>query len=68
VTWYNISPLYALTGIKDSRLESMQQIRGVWLIGHGNSDKLEVRSDILSSEPGSGEVRIRVVSDRQRFS
>jgi NADPH:quinone reductase-like Zn-dependent oxidoreductase len=38
----------------------MQQMRGVWLTGHGGLDRLEFRSDIPRPEAGPGEVLIRV--------
>ncbi len=40
----------------------MQQMRGVWLTGHGDFDKLKVRTDIPRPEPGPGEVLIRVAA------
>ena len=40
----------------------MQKMRGVWLTGHGDFDKLEVRTDIPRPEPGPGEVLIRVAA------
>ena len=40
----------------------MQPMRGVWLTGHGDFDKLEVRTDIPRPQPGSGEVLIRVAA------
>lgn len=40
----------------------MQQMRGVWLTGHGGFDKLELRKDIPRPEPGPGEVLIRVAA------
>jgi len=38
----------------------MEQMRGVWLTGHGGLDKLEIRSDIPRPRPASGEVLIQV--------
>ena len=40
----------------------MQQMRGVWLTGHGGFDRLEVRIDIPRPEPGPGEVLVRVAA------
>ncbi len=40
----------------------MQQMRGVWLTGHGDFDRLEVRTDIPRPQPGPGEVLIRVAA------
>ena len=37
-------------------------MRGVWLTGHGDLDKLEVRSDIPVPHPGPREVLIRVAA------
>jgi NADPH:quinone reductase-like Zn-dependent oxidoreductase len=38
----------------------MQQMRGVWLTGHGGFDRLEYRTDIPRPEAGPGEVLVRV--------
>lgn len=37
-------------------------MRGVWLTGHGDIDKLEVRSDIPVPQPGRRDVLIRVAA------
>lgn len=37
-----------------------QEMRGVWLTGHGDFDRLEIRNDIPKPQPGDGEVLIRV--------
>ena len=37
-------------------------MRGVWLTGHGDLDKLELRSDIPVPRPGRREVLIRVAA------
>lgn len=40
----------------------MQEMRGVWLTGHGDFDKLKVRTDIPRPDPGPGEVLVRVAA------
>jgi len=37
-----------------------ETMRGVWLTGHGDLDKLEPRSDLPVPRPGHGEVLVRV--------
>lgn len=37
-----------------------QEMRGVWLTGHGDFDRLEIRNDIPKPQPGDGEVLVRV--------
>ncbi|MCK4869202.1 MAG: alcohol dehydrogenase catalytic domain-containing protein, partial [Alphaproteobacteria bacterium] len=37
-------------------------MRGVWLTGHGNLDKLELRGDIPVPRPGPREVLVRVAA------
>ncbi len=37
-------------------------MRGVWLTGYGDLDRIEVRSDIPVSHPGPREVLIRVTA------
>lgn len=37
-------------------------MRGVWLMGHGDFDRLEVRDDIPVPRPGPGEVLVRVAA------
>ena len=39
---------------------AQRYMSGVWLTGHGDFDKLELRSDIPRPQPGDGEVLIRV--------
>jgi NADPH:quinone reductase-like Zn-dependent oxidoreductase len=42
--------------------ERPETMRGVWLTGHGDLDKLEVRSDIPVPRPGPRDVLIRVAA------
>ena len=42
--------------------ERSKTMRGVWLTGHGDVDKLELRSDIPVPEPGPREVLVRVAA------
>ncbi len=42
--------------------ERSKTMRGVWLTGHGDFDKLELRDDIPVSEPGTREVLVRVAA------
>ena len=42
--------------------EILATMRGVWLTGHGDLDKLEVRSDIPVPRPGPRDVLIRVAA------
>ena len=37
-----------------------ETMRGVWLVGHGDMDKLEIRQDIPVPSPGPSDVLIRV--------
>ena len=37
-------------------------MRGVWLTGHGDLDKLDIRQDIPVPEPGPGDVLVRVAA------
>jgi len=37
-------------------------MRGVWLTGHGDLDKLEIRHDIPVPEPGPHDVLVRVAA------
>ena len=37
------------------------KMRGVWLTGHGDMDRLEIRQDIPVSSPGPSDVLIRVL-------
>ena len=37
-------------------------MRGVWLIGHGDMDKLDIRQDIPVPVPGSHDVLVRVAA------
>ncbi len=37
-----------------------ETMRGVWLTGHGDLDKLEFRDDIPVPEPGPRDVLVRV--------
>ena len=37
-------------------------MRGVWLIGHGGMDKLDIRQDIPVPVPGSHDVLVRVAA------
>jgi len=46
----------------DEEVESAQRMRGVWLMGHGDFDRLEVRSDIPRPQAAPGEVLIRVAA------
>jgi len=40
--------------------KSQQCMRGILLTGHGDFDKLEVRTDIQKPQPGDGEVLVKV--------
>ena len=42
--------------------ERTETMRGVWLTGHGNLDKLELRDDIPVPRPGPRDVLIRVAA------
>ncbi|MBE9559113.1 MAG: alcohol dehydrogenase family protein [Proteobacteria bacterium] len=42
--------------------ERSKTMRGVWLTGHGNLDKLELRGDIPVPRPGPREVLVRVAA------
>ena len=37
-----------------------ETMRGVWLVGHGDMDKLEIRKDIPVPTPGPSDVLVRV--------
>lgn len=39
-----------------------ENMRGVWLTGHGDMDRLDIRNDIPVPVPGAGEVLIRVAA------
>jgi len=43
-------------------IERSKTMRGVWLTGHGDFDKLEVRSDIPIPHPGPSEVLISIAA------
>ena len=52
----------AKQGTARSQSESPETMHGVWLTGHGDTDKLEIRSDIPVPRPGPRDVLIRVAA------
>ena len=40
-------------------------MRGVWLIGHGDMEMLDIRQDIPVPVPGTRDVLVRVAAARQ---